>query len=157
MTALVKSGSVKQSGRTDTDMDLFITPIMCLALTVYHEARNQSTVGQIAVAQVVMNRMMDDRFPDDVCAVVTQGIHWQSKPAINRCQFSFYCDGLSDEPRNPKAFVKSLEVAEVVLEGFGVGLLEGATHYHADYVSPSWARHHTRVVTIDEHIFYRWD
>jgi N-acetylmuramoyl-L-alanine amidase len=157
MTALVKSGSVNKFGMMGIDMDLFVTPIMCLALTVYHEARNQSTVGQLAVAQVVMNRMMDDRFPDDVCGVVTQGIHWQSKPARNRCQFSFYCDGLSDKPRNAEAFKTSLEIAKAALDGYAVGLLEGATHYHADYVWPSWAEHHTRVVMIDEHIFYRWD
>jgi spore germination cell wall hydrolase CwlJ-like protein len=138
-------------------MDLFVTPIMCLALTVYHEARNQSTVGQLAVAQVVMNRVSDDRFPDDVCAVVKQGIHWQSKPARNMCQFSFYCDGMSDEPRNLTAFQYAYEIADATLDGYQHGLLEGSTHYHADYVHPDWANHHTRIVQIDNHIFYRWD
>tara|TARA_R110002167_G_scaffold165089_3_gene362036 strand:- start:527 stop:943 length:417 start_codon:yes stop_codon:yes gene_type:complete len=138
-------------------VDLFVTPIMCLALTVYHEARNQSIVGQFAVAQVVMNRSLDNRFPDDVCAVVTQGVHWQSKPARNRCQFSFYCDGLSDEPRNKRAFQYAYQVAEQTLEGYSYGLVEGATHYHADYVTPAWSLHHTKIVTIDNHIFYRWD
>jgi len=157
MTALVRNGSVSKFGMMGIDMDLFVTPIMCLALTVYHEARNQSTVGQYAVAQVVMNRVVDDRFPNDVCAVVTQGIHWQSKPARNRCQFSFYCDGLSDEPYNAPAFQRAYTVAEDALDGYSTGLLDGATHYHADYVMPTWALHHTHIVKIDQHIFYRWD
>lgn len=138
-------------------IDLLATPLMCMAMNIYHEARNESTVGQMAVAQVVMNRVEDDRFPDDVCAVVTQGIHWESIPAKNRCQFSWYCDGLSDQPRNAKAFERSQEIAAMVLEGWTGTYFDGATHYHADYVLPNWAHHHTRIVKIDSHIFYRWD
>lgn len=137
--------------------DIFTTPIMCLALTVYHEARNQSTVGQLAVAQVVMNRVSDDRFPDDVCGVVTQGVYLGGKIVKHKCAFSFYCDGMSDEPRNPVAFQYAHEIAGAALDGYQQGLLEGSTHYHADYVHPNWANHHTRIVQIDNHIFYRWD
>ena len=138
-------------------MELLATPLMCMAMNVYHEARNESTMGQLAVAQVVMNRVEDDRFPDEVCAVITQGIHWESKPAKNRCQFSWYCDGISDEPRNEKAFVRSQEIASMVLNGWTHSFADGATHYHADYVMPSWAHTFTKVATIDNHIFYRWD
>ena len=138
-------------------IDLLATPLMCMAMNIYHEARNESTVGQMAVAQVVMNRVEDDRFPDDVGAVVTQGIHWESIPAKIRCQFSWYCDGLSDQPRNAKAFERSQEIAARVLEGWTGPSCDGAAHYDGDSVMPNWAHHHTRIVKIDSHIFYRWD
>ena len=136
---------------------LFANALMCMALNIYHEARNESTAGQLAVGQVVMNRVYDDRFPDTVCGVVKQGVHWESIPARNRCQFSWYCDGLSDKPRNKKAFVKSQENAQIVLNGWFGTFMDGATHYHADYVMPSWSKTHTRIVKIDSHIFYRCD
>ena len=136
--------------------------LACMALNIYHEARNESTIGQIAVAQVVMNRVGDDRFPDDPCEVIYQGKHYKTKsgklvPVRDRCHFSWYCDGLPDEPRNEKAYAVAYENAKTVIEGHYIGLLDGATHYHADYVSPRWAHHHTRIVKIDTHIFYRWD
>ena len=143
-------------------IDLLASPLMCMAMNIYHEARNESTVGQMAVAQVVINRVEDDRFPDDVCSVVLQGKTYTAPsgkvyPVKDRCQFSWYCDGLPDEPRNDKAFVRSQEVAAMVLQGWTSTFFDGATHYHADYVLPNWAHHHTRIVKIDTHIFYRWD
>lgn len=137
--------------------DLFATPIMCMALNIYHEARNESTVGQMAVAQVVMNRVVDDRFPDNVCDVITQGVYVGGRIVKHKCAFSWYCDGLPDDPRNMKAFTRSQEVAAMVLEGWTGTFFDGATHYHADYVNPDWAKYKTRIVKIDTHIFYRWD
>lgn len=131
--------------------------LACMALNIYHEARNESTVGQLAVAQVVMNRVSDDRFPDDPCSVIYDGIHVNEFPVRDRCQFSWYCDGLPDKPRNEKAYAVAYENAKTVLEGHYYGIIDGATHYHADYVSPRWSRTHTRIVKIDAHIFYRWD
>lgn len=136
--------------------------LACMALNIYHEARNESTVGQVAVAQVVMNRVDDDRFPDDPCEVIYQGRHYKAPsgkliPIRDKCHFSWYCDGLPDEPRNKKAYAVAYENAKTVLEGHYYGLLDGATHYHADYVTPRWSYHHTRIVKIDAHIFYRWD
>ena len=76
---------------------MFITEaILCLALNVYHEAKNQPFIGQVAVAQVVMNRVYDERYPDTICEVVEQGPTYSWKPDFpirNRCQFSWYCDG----------------------------------------------------------------
>ena len=140
----------------------FANALMCMAMNIYHEARNESTIGQIAVGQVVMNRVHDDRFPDDVCEVILEGKHYTTKegktyPIKDRCQFSWYCDGIEDTPYNKKAFERSQEVAAMVLEGWTGTFMDGATHYHADYVSPRWAHHHTRIVQIDSHIFYRWD
>lgn len=134
------------------------TSLLCLALHVYHEARNQPTVGQVAVAQVVMNRVVDDRFPDDPCAVVRQGSHrLNGQPIKNKCAMSWYCDGLSDVMTDEQAAIKAHKVAKYVILGKAEGMLDGATHYHADYVFPTWASEKTFIVKINDHIFYRWD
>jgi|TARA_A100001015_G_scaffold247865_1_gene284928 N-acetylmuramoyl-L-alanine amidase len=132
--------------------------LLCMALNIYHEARNESTIGKMAVAQVVMNRVEDDRFPDTICGVIYEGAHSSSgHPIKNLCQFSWYCDGYPDQPRNEEAFQESYEIGKFVAEGWMIGTFDGATHYHADYVSPKWAKSHTKIVRIDRHIFYRWD
>ena len=134
--------------------------IMCLALNVYHEAKNQSLAGQIAVAEVVMNRVDDPRYPNNVCDVVKQGLTYKWKPSVpirNQCQFSWYCDGKSDVAKEKDAWEESVSVAKGVYYGYLDAYLEGATHYHAYYVNPSWAETKTYITRIDDHIFYRWD
>ena len=139
---------------------MIIEAIVCLALNTYHEAKNQSLVGQIAVAQVVMNRVKDYRYPNNVCDVVKQGLTYKSNPNIpirNQCQFSWYCDGKSDKARQKKAWEVALRVANGVYYGNIDDVVQGATHYHAHYVQPSWAETKTYITRIDDHIFYRWD
>ena len=136
--------------------------LMCLALNVYHEAKNQSLIGQIAVAQVVMNRVKDERYPDTVCEVVEQGPTYSWKPDYpvrNRCQFSWYCDGKKDEPEyDSHAWFLAQDYARIVLSGkIVLDVTQGATHYHATYVRPSWAKTKKRTTRIDRHIFYRWE
>ena len=134
--------------------------LTCLALNVYHESKNQSLIGQIAVAQVTMNRVRDERYPDNVCDVVKQGLTYKWNPSIpirNKCQFSWYCDGKSDKPRDEHAWDKAMLVAPGVYYGNLDDFVEGATHYHAHYVLPSWASTKTYITRIDDHIFYRWD
>jgi len=141
------------------------TAFMCLALNTYHEAKNQSMIGQIATAQVVMNRVADDRYPNTVCEVVKQGPHrpsWENPekeyPVKHRCQFSWYCDGKSDIPKNEKAWKKAQDYAYLVLYNrINLDVTEGATHYHATYVRPAWAKTKTRTTKIEKHIFYRWE
>lgn len=136
------------------------TALVCLALNIYHEARDQPFIGQVAVAQVVMNRAYDDRYPDDVCDVVKQGptYAWRTDfPVRHRCQFSWYCDGKSDKPRDTKAYEQARMIAHGVYYGNLDDFVEGATHYHAVYVHPEWAESKTRTVQIQDHIFYRWD
>ena len=141
------------------------TAFICLALNTYHEAKNQSTIGQIATAQVVMNRVEDKRFPNTVCEVVKQGPtrpSWKDPskriPVKHRCQFSWYCDGKSDIPKNKKAWKKAQDYAYLVLNNrIRIDVTEGATHYHATYVKPSWAKTKTRTTRIETHIFYRWE
>jgi len=134
--------------------------LVCLALNVYHEARDQPFIGQVAVAQVVMNRVRDDRYPDTPCDVVMQGptYTWaEHYPVRHRCQFSWYCDGKSDNTTDQGAYDKALMIAHGVYYGNLDDFVEGATHYHAIYVLPEWAESKTRIVQIGEHIFYRWD
>ena len=144
---------------------LLETAFICLALNTYHEAKNQSLVGQVATAQVVMNRVEDDRFPNTICEVVKQGPTRPScedpekeYPIKHRCQFSWYCDGKDDTPKNEKAWRKAQDVAFLVLYNkIQLDVTEGATHYHATYVKPAWAKTKKRTTRIEKHIFYRWE
>ena len=140
---------------------LLETAFMCLALNTYHEAKNQSMIGQIATAQVVMNRVADSRYPNTVCEVVKQGPKYKGSdvPVRHKCQFSWFCDGKSDEPkRDSKEWFKAQDYARIVLSGrIALDVTEGATHYHATYVRPAWAKTKTRTTRIEKHIFYRWE
>jgi len=139
---------------------MLLESVICLALNTYHEAKNQSFIGQVAVAQVVMNRVKDSRYPNNVCDVVKQGLTYKWNPKLpirNQCQFSWYCDGKSDKAREKKAWDIALTVANGVYYGNLDDFVEGATHYHAYYVNPSWAETKTYITRIDDHIFYRWD
>ena len=137
----------------------------CLALNVYHEARNQSFAGQLAVANVVINRVNDERFPNTICEVVFQGAtrpSWKGTgeliPVRNRCQFSWYCDGKSDTPLEKGNFNTIYNFSlKMISEPTSIDITDGATHYHADYVTPSWASSKTKTIEIEDHIFYRWD
>ena len=140
---------------------LLETAFICLALNTYHEAKNQSMVGQVATAQVVMNRVADSRYPNTVCEVVKQGPKYKGSdvPVRHKCQFSWFCDGKSDEPKlDSKEWFKAKDYARIVLSGrVALDVTEGATHYHATYVRPAWAKTKTRTTRIEKHIFYRWE
>lgn len=125
--------------------------LMCLALNVYHEARSEPLQGQAAVAHVVLNRVASSRWPDDVCSVVEQGY----EKGRFKCQFSWYCDGKSDEPKEIVAWSKSVLVADQVLKGIVPDVTYGATHYHARYVNPYWSASLSNTVTYGSHLFYR--
>lgn len=150
----------------NTFMAFTTTEIQCLALNVYHEARNESLSGKVAVILVTMNRVADKRFPNTICGVVRQGKHFLNKrdnkfyPHRDRCQFSWYCDGRTDKPTNRKAWIYSIALTRYFLARsmMIIDFTEGATHYHADYVDPSWARkkNYIKTVQIDTHKFYRW-
>tara|TARA_Y100001973_G_C5202396_1_gene338858 strand:+ start:3630 stop:4037 length:408 start_codon:yes stop_codon:yes gene_type:complete len=134
-----------------------IEAITCLALNIYFESRNQPIEGQVAVSQVVLERVKSKKYPDTVCEVVFQGptYSWSvNYPIKDRCQFSWYCDGLSDKPRDEIAWLNSLEVAEKVYYGL-TDTVKGATHYHSVKVDPWWAKYKVKVKQIGDHIFYR--
>ena len=125
--------------------------LQCLALTIYFEARGEPQGGKLAVASVVMNRVADRRYPNQVCDVVRQG----GERPRNRCQFSWWCDGRSDFPRNSEAWNQSNALAALVYWGFLRDPTEGALWYHAQYVRPIWRKAFERGPTIGGHIFYR--
>ncbi|MFB9354431.1 cell wall hydrolase [Sneathiella chinensis] len=123
---------------------------LCLAQAVYFEARGEPLIGQVAIVEVVLNRMANPRYPNKACEVVFQNKHLK-----NRCQFSFACDGKSDRPKDLYAWEKSLKVVALVLDGERSGVAKNATHYHASYVSPFWREHFNKVGEIGRHIFYQ--
>ena len=130
----------------------------CMSKNIYFEAAVESTAGKLAVAQVTMNRVNSERYPNTVCKVITQGKHYKNGfPVRDRCQFSCYCDGKHDEPGTRGSMWKeSEEVAEYILTTPDlIDITDGATHYHADYISsPRWAEPRRKTVEIDTHIFY---
>jgi len=145
------------------NMNVLFTPenepeVWCLAQNIYYEARGSNLADQAAVADVVLNRVKDDRYPDTICAVVKQGKQYADGRMVrNRCQFSWYCDGKSDYPRDKDAWVAAQQTAYMMVYYDDYrGITQGATHYHAHYVGPEWARDLQLVGRIGVHIFYRW-
>jgi len=125
-----------------------ISALACLATTIYHEARGEPYDGQVAVAEVVLNRVADPRFPGNVCDVVRE----DKGSGARDCQFSFYCDGKSDKPAEMLAWNIAISVAETA--GRGEVLEHGALFYHAESVNPSWASRMTTVGQVGSHVFY---
>ena len=142
--------------------------LYCLAINSYHEARGEGFDDKLATAQVVMNRVNSVKFPDDVCAVITDGPvreSWKTRqqqdidpldrvyyPVKHRCQFSWYCDGRSDAIYNLAGWEDSVVAAFLVQPGFGEDIVDGATHYYAhDIVSPSWAERMEVTVKLKGH------
>lgn len=123
----------------------------CLARGIYFEARGEPVRGQVAVGQVILNRVKNPAYPETICGVVYQNMKWR-----NRCQFSFACDGIRDRVHSSKHYDTAQFVAREVTEG-NIWLPEvgDATHYHATYVRPRWARKLKKTDKIGRHIFYR--
>ena len=122
----------------------------CLALTIYFEARGEPDEGKLAVGHVVMNRTQHPLFPPRVCMVVRQG----GDKLRNRCQFSWWCDGRSDWPRDRQAWTKSRALAGLIYWDYSRDPTAGALWYHADYVRPAWRRNLTLGPKIGRHVFY---
>lgn len=125
--------------------------LRCLALNIYWESRSEPLQGQLAVAGVTMNRVASEKFPDSICGVVKQGGYYRK----HRCQFSWQCDGRSDKPKEAKAWSNAQQLARLYLAGVYEDPTEQAKWYHADYVSPDWAKRMERTAKIGRHIFYR--
>ncbi len=180
-----KAGSMAEAVTNGNDVELLELPpklvskdgeAICMALNIYYESRSDNLAGQYAVADVVLNRVQDGRYPNSICEVVYQGPvreSWKTKqdpdlseseriylPIRHKCQFSWYCDGKSDEPRNETGWAQAQYVAGAIMySGKYRGISEGATHYHATYVKPKWRfdRGMNHIGRIGAHIFYRWD
>jgi spore germination cell wall hydrolase CwlJ-like protein len=122
----------------------------CLARAVYFEARSETAMGQLAVAKVILNRVKDPNYPNTICGVVYQG-----SGRRNSCQFSFACDGMPDDVRQPGAWAQSKQIAQRAIAGTdNLKVMSTATNYHADYVRPRWSHNMKKLVKIGRHIFY---
>lgn len=135
----------------------------CLAIAIYYEARGETELGQIAVAQVILNRVKSRKYPSSICNVVYQNAHWR-----NRCQFSFTCDGRPEDPRELFAWAKAKSLAQAINCRNDCArsarqdpplmrldeAMRRASHYHATYVEPRWSRRLKRSGRIGQHIFY---
>ena len=119
--------------------------VMCLALNIYFEARSEEPMGQLAVAEVTLNRVASSRYPNNVCDVV-----WQRK------QFSWTHDGKSDKPKDRKAWDMAVRAAKLAMKHRDVVIVgDEVTHYHAEYVTPYWTTAYERVAKVGTHIFYK--
>ncbi len=123
----------------------------CLSEALYFEARGEDLWGQMAVAEVILNRVDSSRFPDSICGVIKEG-----SGRLNRCQFSYYCDGKAESIGNPTAYARIQKLAAMMIEGRARVLTDGAIFYHADSVSPSWISALERTAVIGDHLFYRY-
>jgi spore germination cell wall hydrolase CwlJ-like protein len=123
----------------------------CLAQAIYYEARGESELGQVAVAEVVVNRARSGHFPGKFCDVIYEG-SWRS----TGCQFTFTCDGsLRNKPRGI-AWAQARDIAAQVMMGVNRPLTHDATHYHTGEVSPVWSASLVETTRIGAHIFYRF-
>lgn len=120
----------------------------CLRKAIYFEARGESIKGQFAVAEVILNRSNSGRFPGSVCGVVNQR-------GGGGCQFSYVCDGNSDNMHDRGAIDVAGRIARLMLDGAPRGLTAGATYFHTTGVNPSWSRRFDRTAQIGAHLFYR--
>ncbi len=150
------AAAVRAGGRIDLSM-LEAMPAVsgdaqwkCLATAIYHEARGEPVSGQVAVAEVVLNRVDNRHYPNSVCAVTNQGVG-----TGRACQFSYACDGRSDAMTAAAARQRAEKIARLLLDGHPRSITDGATHFHATYVAPNWARVMTRTAAIGNHRFYR--
>ena len=123
----------------------------CLSEALYFEARGESVKGIYAVAEVILNRVDDPRFPGDICGVVHQG----ADGGLHACQFSYNCDGLPETIGEARAWRRVGKIARLMLDGLDRPLTEGATYYHTKAVSPSWSDVFHRTTAIGTHYFYR--
>ena len=146
------------SPRMDAMLSVDQKEVACLAKNIYFEAAVESTAGKLAVAHVTYNRVRSGHFPNTYCEVIFQGAHTSTGfPVRDRCQFSWYCDGVHDTPYPGKTWQKVQDLAEYFYTHENLrDITDGATHYHADYINnPRWTTYKKKTVKIDTHIFYR--
>ena len=142
-----------------------------MAEALFFETGNQPMIGVLGAAEVILNRVESNRWPNSVCGVVHQGPlnKWWKKqgkivPVKWKCQFSYYCDGKSDDVSNivgTKTWAKVIKAVNFVYSQFGklqrdgISITNGATHYHTTRVNPRWGPLLEHTITIQDHKFFR--
>ena len=153
----IASDPVIEPQRIESPVELaaaqFSRDQFCLAEAMYHEARGEGAEGEKAVAEVILQRVRSRYYPNSVCEVVYEGTDRGDK----RCQFSYACDDVSDEPVEPVAWERSRQLASRIMAGAVAlgGQTGNATSYHTVAVSPVWAEGMERTGQIGNHVFYR--
>jgi len=122
----------------------------CLAEALYFEARGEPIKGQLAVGEVILNRVDDARYPSSICKVVNQGTGRRFA-----CQFTYTCDGKLETLHERKPYEMALKIAKILMTTHDKKLTRGSTHYHSNYVNPKWSKKFERVAKFGRHIFYR--
>ena len=123
--------------------------ITCLARTIYWETNRKDDAEMEAIANVVMNRLGQKGFPKTICGVVKQG-HEQGA-----CQFSWWCDGRSDDAKEDEAYSHSKEIARKALNRQLKDRSDGALYFHHRKVTPNWSNEYIKTVEVGEHVFYK--
>lgn len=129
--------------------ELLDDAITCLSRTIYWETRGEGASGMEAIANVVMNRLGHEGFPNTICEVVMQGREQGA------CQFSWWCDGRSDDAEEEKAYAIAKEIARKALNRQLKDRTGGALYFHQRKVTPSWSTEYSKTVEVGEHIFYK--
>ena len=166
LLAVLTSMMLSYAPYNATDVLIDKEEAFCLAQNVYHEAKRENLAGKSAVALVTLNRVAHKKYPNTICEVIEQAkiSQWWLKekgiikPIKNKCQFSWFCDGYSDEPKDDKTYSELFELAEQFINGEHEGMIDitgGALWYHADYVHPRWANHLEVTTKVGRHIFYK--
>ena len=122
----------------------------CLAEALYFEARGEPIQGQLAVGEVILNRVEDMRYPSSICKVINQGTGRRFA-----CQFTYTCDGKLETVHERKPYEMALKIAKILMTTHDGKLTRGSTHYHSNYVNPKWSKKFERVAKFGRHIFYR--
>lgn len=123
--------------------------ITCLSRTIYWETRGVGGAGMEAVANVVMNRLGHEGFPNTICEVVKQGSE------KGDCQFSWWCDGNSDDAEEDKSYAVAKEIARKALNRQLTDRTGGALYFHQRKKNPSWASEYIKTVEVGDHVFYK--
>ncbi|HEX7034620.1 MAG TPA: cell wall hydrolase [Pseudomonadales bacterium] len=144
LVALTASGAVPAVFAKASEAELD-----CLAHTLYWEAKSEGREGMVAVGWVVLNRQQSPEFPDGLCEVVYQG--GETPP----CQFSWWCDGKSDRPREADNWALAREVAARLLDEPPPDPTDGALFFHRSGIETPWRIPRTRTARIGGHVFYR--
>ena len=123
--------------------------ITCLSRTIYWEARGERAAGMEAIASVVMNRLGHEGFPKTICEVVMQGREQGA------CQFSWWCDGHSDDAKEDKSYAIAKEIARKALNRQLTDRTGGALYFHQRKATPRWSNEYIKTVEVDEVVFYK--
>lgn len=144
LRAMVEGAAARMPEVMDEEMT-------CLARAVYFESRGEPLIGQLGVAQVILNRSKDPRFPSSVCEVV----HQRGTKSASGCQFAFACDGRSDQPPATSDWATAKSVAFVAMEDAWHDVTGKAIFFHATHAAPQWRHRMEMTARLGQHVFYR--